>query len=186
MRAVVVMYKALDQRSNRVREVLAVHNSVSCLLVSCRCAAQADASARGGGLLLLALTLAGTTSWRSARVVARGRGGGGLLLEDLTTHWAASLRGLGAQPAGDAVKVETVATLTDDCQALACENGEWREGVLEVLTNGAVVAWVLALGASALEIDPTDAAGAVVALGEVPLPLGDGAVVLDRELHRGG
>lgn len=33
MRAVVAMYKALDQRSNRVRDELAVHDLVPCLIV---------------------------------------------------------------------------------------------------------------------------------------------------------
>lgn len=56
---------------------------------------------------------------------------------------------------------------------------------MEGLTDGAVFARVLALGAGPFELHATDAAGVVAFFREVPLPLRDGGVGGVRDLHCG-
>ena len=141
----------------------------------------------GGGGRGPSATSSGASGSRTATTTVAVVGGhvgvGGLLLEDLATHGAASLRGLGADPVGDAVHVEDMLALADDCKQVSQYRRRRCRCKQNELADGAVVARILALGARTLEDDATDAADVVATWWKSPLPLGDGVVALDGDLH---
>ena len=104
------------------------------------------------------------------------------LLEDLPTHRTLATAALAADPVTDAVHVEAVSAFSDDCLYQYCS---YTADCLEArLTDGTIVAGVLALGAGPLELNTTDAAGGVSGRGrKIPLPFRDCAVGREFGFH---